>query len=79
MKRTQQSVLLAGLLALSLAACSSTPWRNTSGTTPAANPSVGSPAGSSDPVTDPGPNGASANGGPSEKSNTSANGTSGQN
>ena len=38
MKRTQQSVLLAGLLALSLAACSYFPWKNTSGSTPTRDP-----------------------------------------
>ena len=36
MKRTQQRVLLVGLLAFSLAACSYMPWRNMSGSTPAA-------------------------------------------
>jgi hypothetical protein len=54
MKRTQQSVLLAGLLALALsqAACSYMPWRNTSGTTPNANPSTAQPvASSSTPAT----------------------------
>lgn len=40
MKRTQQRVLLACLLAVSLGACSYMPWRNTSGITPAAQPSA---------------------------------------
>ena len=35
MKRTQQRVLLAGLLAFSLTACSYMPWRNMGGSTPA--------------------------------------------
>ncbi|MDB5934766.1 MAG: hypothetical protein JWQ01_2110 [Massilia sp.] len=39
MKRTQKSVIL-GLLALSLAACSYFPWKNTSGSSPAALPSA---------------------------------------
>jgi hypothetical protein len=43
MKLTQQRVLLAGLLAFSLAACSNMPWRNTSGTTPAAQPGSATP------------------------------------
>lgn len=59
MKRTQQRVLLAGLLAFSLAACSYMPWRNTSGTTPAtqpssAAPSTAAPPGASVPSTDSG-------------------------
>ncbi len=41
MKRTQSVILV--LLALSLAACSHLPWRNNSGTSPAASPSAGSP------------------------------------
>ena len=41
MKRTQSVIL--GLLALSLAACSYFPWKNTSGTSPAASPSVAPP------------------------------------
>jgi hypothetical protein len=41
MKRTQSVIL--GLLALSRAACSYLPWRNTSGTSPAASPSAGTP------------------------------------
>lgn len=62
MKRTQQRVLLAGLLAFSLAACSYMPWRNTSGTTPAtqpssAAPSTAAPAGASVPSTDSGSSG----------------------
>lgn len=44
MKRTHQSVLLACLLAFSLAACSYMPWRNTSGMTPAAQPSSAAPS-----------------------------------
>lgn len=44
MKRTQQRVLLAGLLAFSLAACSYMPWRNTSGTTPAGQPGSTTPS-----------------------------------
>jgi hypothetical protein len=44
MKRTQKSVLV-GLLALSLAACSYFPWKNTSGTTPATQPSASGTAG----------------------------------
>lgn len=67
MKRTQQTVLLAGLLTLSLAACSYMPWRNTSGTTPATSPSSGSHNGASDTATDPGPN-AAANSSGGEKS-----------
>jgi hypothetical protein len=45
MKRTQQSVLLAGVLALSLsqAACSYIPWKNISGSTPLSTPSVTQP------------------------------------
>jgi hypothetical protein len=52
MKRTQQSVLLAGLLALSLsqAACSYFPWKNTSGTPPSATPSTTQPVASSSTV-----------------------------
>jgi hypothetical protein len=41
MKRTQSVIL--GLLALSLAACSYFPWKNTSGTSPTVSPSAGSP------------------------------------
>ena len=44
MKRTHQSVLLACLLAFSLAACSYMPWRNTSGMSPAAQPSSTTPS-----------------------------------
>ena len=67
MKRTQQRVLLAGLLAFSLAACSYMPWRNTSGTTPApqpssAAPSNAAPTSSATPSTDSGQNTARANG-----------------
>lgn len=66
MKRTQQRVLLAGLLAFSLAACSYMPWRNTSGTTPAAQPSSAAP--SSAAPTDGGPSAARASGSVSEPS-----------
>lgn len=80
MKRTQQRVLMAGLLAFSLAACSYMPWRNTSGTTPATQPSVTAPATAApssaaptagSPGTDSGPNAARATGSTSEKSASS--------
>lgn len=45
MKRTHKSVIL-GLLALSLAACSYFPWKNTSGTSPASLPSASGTTGS---------------------------------
>ena len=77
MKRTQQSVIL-GLLALSLAACSYMPWKNTNSTSPSASPSSGSSTsgstGSSTPPNDPGPN-AGAGG----KNNSSAVGATGEN
>jgi hypothetical protein len=68
MKRTQQSVLLAGLLALALsqAACSYMPWRNMSGTTPSATPSAAQPSASS------------TSGGGSEKAAANGNAPSGQ-
>ena len=64
MKRTQQSVLWAGLLALSLsqAACSYFPWKNTSGTPPSATPSTAQPVASSTPGTASGSEKAAANG-----------------
>lgn len=70
MKRTQQSVLLAGLLALALsqAACSYMPWRNMSGTTPSATPSTAQPSASS----------TSGTGGGSEKAAANGNAPSGQ-
>lgn len=43
MKRTQQRIVLACLLAASLGACSYMPWRNTSGLTPATQPSAAAP------------------------------------
>lgn len=60
MKRTHHRVLLAGLLALSLAACSSMPWKSTNSATGASSTGSSTDSGSS---TDPGPNGGgSANG-----------------
>ncbi|MES2759079.1 MAG: hypothetical protein V4693_17030 [Pseudomonadota bacterium] len=51
MKRTQSVIL--GLLALSLAACSYFPWKNTSGSSPTVSPSAGSsPAASNNPSSD---------------------------
>jgi hypothetical protein len=71
MKRTQQSVLLAGVLALSLsqAACSYFPWKNTSGTTPSPTPSASQPVATGTPGTASG----------SEKAAANGNGSSGQN
>lgn len=76
MKRTQQSVILAGLLALSLAACSYLPWKNTSGTTPAssASPTTSSRSNDAAPAVN-----STAGGAGSEKTSAGGNGPSGQN
>lgn len=56
MKRTHKSVIL-GLLALSLAACSYFPWKNTSGTSPAPLPSASGTSGNAPSTPAPAPTG----------------------